>query len=60
MANVKVFEDKQTERQAKSYMPLIYQYGGTKKNNHIHCNLPGATYKRLQASKSGTSMTWFI
>jgi hypothetical protein len=30
MANVKVFADRQTDRQAKNYMPLIFRYGGIK------------------------------
>jgi hypothetical protein len=28
MANVKVFADRQTDKQAKNYMPPIFQYGG--------------------------------
>jgi hypothetical protein len=28
MANVKVFAERQIDRQAKNYMPLIFQYGG--------------------------------
>jgi hypothetical protein len=36
MANVKVFADRQTDRQtdgqAKNYMPPIFRYGGKKKN----------------------------
>ena len=31
MANVKVFADRQTDGQAKNYMPPIYRYGGIKK-----------------------------
>jgi hypothetical protein len=30
MANVKVFADKQTDGQAKNYMPPIFQCGGIK------------------------------
>jgi hypothetical protein len=37
MANVKVFEDrqtdKQTDRQTKNYMPPIFRYGGIKTTN---------------------------
>jgi hypothetical protein len=31
MANVKVYADRQRNRQAKNYMPPIFQYGGIKK-----------------------------
>jgi hypothetical protein len=30
MVNVKVFADRQTDGQAKNYMPLIFRYGGIK------------------------------
>jgi hypothetical protein len=30
MANVKVFADRQTDGQAKNYMPPIFRYGGIK------------------------------
>jgi hypothetical protein len=30
IANVKVFADRQTDGQAKKYMPLIFRYGSTK------------------------------
>jgi hypothetical protein len=30
MANVKVFEDRQTDGQAKNYMPPNFRYGGIK------------------------------
>jgi hypothetical protein len=37
MANVKVFADRQTDRQtdgqAKNYMPPIFRYGGIKKDS---------------------------
>jgi hypothetical protein len=32
MANVKVFADRQTDRQAKNYMPPIFRYGGIKRD----------------------------
>jgi hypothetical protein len=31
MANVRVFADRQSNRQAKNYMPLIYRYGRVKR-----------------------------
>jgi hypothetical protein len=35
MANVKVFADRQTDGQAKNYMPPIFLYGGIK-NCYMH------------------------
>jgi hypothetical protein len=39
MANVKVFADRQTDKQtdgqAKNYMPPIYRYGGIKKTSDV-------------------------
>jgi hypothetical protein len=37
MANVKVFADRQTDRQTKNYMPPIFRYGGIKSKHKIEC-----------------------
>jgi hypothetical protein len=35
MAKVKVFANRQTDRRAKNYMPLIFRYGGIKKKIEV-------------------------
>jgi hypothetical protein len=39
MANVKVFADRQTDEQAKNYMPPIIRYGDIKKNVRLSKSL---------------------
>jgi hypothetical protein len=74
MANVKVFADRQTDKQtdgqAKNYMPPIYRYGGIKTGSSVfiklvklQCTLThyvAYLYQILQECFSISDFTFFI